>query len=240
MNNYLGISTVCFEKNNETINVKLREAFSFFDVPLNQILFFDKKILSVQSLIDSRLCPDASLVGGMESFEVLCGYFEKLSMNLGRIGIESVILGSPFLRKSSVISKRELFGRINKIRNVFAGYNIKLYVEALPKEFSDVLNSHQELLDLYVDVPYGIHVDIATAISGQEGIVFFKNNIDQIDRFHFSVPGYGYNFDDYKLSIELLNLFISNKIKGTIEIQNFSLFDINVFIKKIHGYTNCK
>tara|TARA_B110000971_G_C19949398_1_gene472601 strand:+ start:246 stop:986 length:741 start_codon:yes stop_codon:yes gene_type:complete len=240
MNNLLGISSVCFEKNNDNVNKQLLEEFSFFDIPLKQALYFKKDIFSVQSLIDFNLYPNASLVNSSESFNILYDYFCVLSINLSKLNIKSVILGSPFIRKKTIISVEELSSRIKRIRKVFSDQNIKLYIEALPKEFSDVINSHQDLIDLNVSVPYGIHVDIATAISCKEEFSFFKDNINIVERFHFSVPGYGYNFEDYLLSVELLNLFLSKKIKGTIEIQNYENFEINSFLNKIHGFTSTK
>ena len=240
MNKLLGISSVCFEKNTDNVNKQLLNEFSFFDIPLKQALYFQKDIFSVQSLIDFNLFPNASLVNNIESFNILYDYFCVLSINLSKINIKSVILGSPFIRKKASISVEELSDRINIIRRVFSDQNIKLYMEALPKEFSDVINSHQDLIDFNVGVPYGIHVDIATAISCKEELSFFKDNIDFVERFHFSIPGYGYNFEDYKLSVELLNLFLSKKIKGTIEIQNFTNFETNSFLNKIYAFTNLK
>lgn len=237
MNKLLGISSVCFEKNNDNINKQLLNEFSFFDIPLKQALFFQKEIFSVQSLIDFNLFSNASLVSNIKSFNILCDYFRVLSINLSKININSVILGSPFVRKNAIISCDELHNRINVIRRIFFDQNIKLYIEALPKDFSDVINSHQDLIDFNDNVPYGIHVDVATAISCKEEFSFFENNINLIERFHLSVPGYGYNFEDHKFSIELLNLFLSNKIKGTIEIQNFINFDINSFLNKINAIT---
>lgn len=238
MNKLLGISTVCFEKNNDNINNQLLNEFSFFDIPLKQALFFQKEIFSVQSLIDYNLFPNASLVNNLESFNILCNYFRDLSVNLSKINIKSVILGSPFVRKNASISVDELHDRINVIRRIFSNEKIKLYIEALPKVFSDVINSHQDLIDFNDNVSHGIHVDIATAISSEEKFSFFEDNINSIERFHLSIPGYGYEFKDHKLSIELLNLFLSNKIKGTIEIQNFTNFDINSFLNKINAFTN--
>lgn len=240
MNRLLGISTVCFEKNNVNSNKILLNEFSFFDIPLKQALCFDKEIFSVQSLIDFNLYPNASLVNNTESFNILYDYFTVLSINLSKINIKSVILGSPFIRKKCTVSSKELSDRLNIIRKVFTKQNIKLYVEALPNEFSDVINSHQDLINLNSGMSYGIHVDIATAISCKEDLSFFKANIDIVERFHFSVPGYGYNFKHYKLSIELLNFFLSKKIKGTIEIQNFKNFETNTFLNDINAFTNTK
>jgi hypothetical protein len=240
MLNNIGISTVCFEKIEESLRTELNNKFDFFDIPLKQAIYFDKEILSVQSLIDYNLFPTASLVKDVKSFNVLINYFKVISRNLSQINVQSVILGSPFIRKKTTISVEELSDRINIIRRVFSDQNIKLYMEALPKEFSDVINSHQDLIDFNIGVPYGIHVDIATAISCKEELSFFKDNINCVERFHFSVPGYGYNFEDYKLSVELLNLFLSKKIKGTIEIQNFTNFETNSFLNKIYAFTNTK
>ena len=240
MDKLLGISSVCFEKNNDNTNKRLLSEFSFFDIPLKQALYFEKDIFSVQSLIDYNLFPNASLVRDMESFNILYDYFCVLSFNLAKINIKSVILGSPFIRKNCEISVDELWNRINIIRKVFSDQNIKLYMEALPREFSDVINSHQDLIDFNVGVPYGIHVDMATAISCKEDFAFFENNIEYIDRFHFSIPGYSHNFEDYEFSVELLNLFLSRKIKGTIEIQDFTNFEISSFLNKIHAFKDLK
>ena len=236
MLNNIGISTVCFEKIEESLRTELNNKFDFFDIPLKQAIYFDKEILSVQSLIDYNLFPTASLVKDVKSFNVLINYFKVLSRNLSQINVQSVILGSPFIRKNSTISHIELISRTNQIRKIFNEQNITLYMEALPIEFSDVFNLHQDLIDMNEGLNGGIHVDIATAIGSKEKLSFFVNNISSIDRFHFSIPGYGFNFDDFPLSIELLNLFLTHNIKGTIEIQNFDSFNLEKFIDKIYDY----
>ena len=236
MVNNLGISTVCFEKIEGRLQTKLKNEFNFFDIPLKQVIYFDKEIFSVQSLIDYTLFPTVSLVKDKKSFNLLANYFITLSENLSKINVQSVILGSPYIRKNCTISKLELINRINQIRDIFNKQNIILYVEALPIEFSDVFNSHQDLIDSNEVQKNGIHVDIATAIVSKEKLSFFVNNISLIDRFHFSIPGYGFNFDDYPLSIELLKLFSLYKIKGTIEIQNFDTFNFKKTMEKIYDY----
>lgn len=227
MNKFLGISTICFEKLNSEYLAFFNENFSLFDIPIAQLSSFDKAIFSVQSLINNKEKPNASLVKAESDFIDLKSHFHNLGKTLSSKNISSVIYGSPYTRVERTSSLPVIQKRARQLHEVFSSYNIKLYIEALPKSLSDVFNDHSQLLNFHHNINQGIHVDIATAISNDEPYSFFEENLTSIDRFHLSVPGYGFDFENYEIALKLTKLFLSNGIKGTLEIQNYSNLNLD-------------
>ena len=98
---------------------------------------------------------------------------------------------------------------------------MNLYFEALPKQYSDILNDHDDLLKLHNSLDYGIHLDLATLLTRSDVKSWIENNYMRIDRFHLSIPGYGTNFNDYNELEYVLDVLINSGKPGTVEIQNF-------------------
>jgi hypothetical protein len=113
----------------------------------------------------------------------------------------------------SILKRRYLI-----LEEIARNASVKLYLEALPKEMCDFINSHKEL----VEFRDAIHVDFATMIINGEGVEFLKANIHKIERFHISIPGYSYNFCDYPEIINWTKFLFNHKVQGIIEIQNRS------------------
>lgn len=220
--NNLGFSTICIDKLEKNIGESIIRKFSYLDIGLKQIGRFDSPILSVQSLVDYEESEGASLMKDERSFFDLKQYFFNKLPEIRRHGINSAILGSPGIRIGSSISKRVLNSRALELVNLFREFDVLLYIEALPVEICDAWNRHDELLALHENLDYGIHVDIATLLYNEENIEWCEENISSIDRFHLSIPRYGYDFHEYPSIDGILDIFIDNGIKGTVEIQNFS------------------
>ena len=229
----LGFSTVCFDSISHDLRLKLLDSFQFFDVPLKQVGSFEREIMSVQSLVDRSSHPDVSLVGEKIAFNELREYFVGLAGVLSNQGISSAILGSPFLRENVTVSLSVIEERLHNLIEIFSVRGIHLYLEALPEKYSAVFNLHSDLFQLHTNLDFGIHVDLATTIDCGEEFDLFYRNIERIDRFHFSVPGYSSNFSEFEVANRLLKTFLNRGIKGTIEIQDFREFNLEKFFQQI-------
>jgi hypothetical protein len=227
----LGLCTICLDSLAITLSKQLLAEFSFIDIGLKQIGRYDKEVLSVQSLIDFKELPTLSLVKDSASFRALLVYFKQKLPVIKEAGITSAVFGSPGARKDIKVTGREIEARCFELIELFRNNCVKLYFEALPKQYSDILNNHDDLLMLHSSLDYGIHLDLATLLTRSDAKSWIDNNYMSIDRFHLSVPGYGTNFVDYEEIEYILDVLINSGKPGTIEIQNFN--DIKDWRKSI-------
>lgn len=217
----LGLCTIGLDSLTVSQSKLLLAEFNFIDIGMKQIGRFNKKVLSVQSLIDFKDLPSISLVKHEDSFGAMLIYFEDKLPVIKEAGITSAVFGSPGARKDIKATRREIEDRCFELIELFRNHGVKLYFEALPKQYSDILNDHDDLLKLHNSLDYGIHLDLATLLIRSDAKSWIVNNYKRVDRFHLSVPGYGTNFNDYQELEYVLDVLIDSGKSGTIEIQNF-------------------
>jgi hypothetical protein len=218
----IGFSFICESILSDREKDFILNTFKYFDISISQIKheITKNEIISVQSLFYGYDVSHCSLVNDQNDFDNLVKVFTEIISDISQCKISSVILGSPSLRKIKFIDKRIsdsiIDNRFRVLKSIAEKYEIVLYLEALPKLLCDYCNYHYNLIKLNER----IHVDFATMIVNNETIDFLVQNISIIDRFHFSIPGYSYNFKDHPEVIEWSRFLISNQIPGVIEIQN--------------------
>jgi len=195
------------------INSKLK----FRDISIGDInIESPNKVFSVQSIFYGQDISSCSLVQNQKKFENLKILFAELCRKINSLGYKSIIFGSPALRKNKTVNYKEIISRLNDLILTSTRFGLTLYFEALPSIYSDILNSHKEL----INIQKKIHFDSATFISNGKTLNDLNSILPFIERFHLSVPGYGMNFTDFPILKDIYQELIRNKIKGTIEIQN--------------------
>lgn len=206
--------------------------YKLFDISISQINNYPPdKVLSVQSIFYGSNITSCSLVRSDEEFSSLLIVFQEICQKVKLAGMESLIFGSPILRKNKTVSDDRIYERLIKLNDICVMNNLKLYYEALSINMSEILNTHEELINLNCGK---IHFDSATWINNNRIIKDLEPLIPQIERFHLSIPGYGTDFWKYPQLKKIFKIFRENKIKGTIEIQSFNN-NVNA-IKEIHSF----
>lgn len=155
-----------------------------------------------------------SLTSSKEDFHKLCEHLVKL-FQLVPFRTD-FIYGAP---RTRVIQKDErsfVIDRAKFLDGLAKEYSQNLFFEALPQDYCDFLNTHEELLELKPR----IHVDTATLLSQKIGPDWVASNLDKIDRIHLSIPDYTSCFRKYSSFFEELSNYLSTfNGKIIIEVQ---------------------
>ena len=208
--------------NSEDLNF-IEKKIRFFDISISQInQYKPNKVLSVQSIFYNSDLTNVSLVKSEKEFIKLKKIFETNCELISKNGFNSIIFGAPSVRINPTISNIKLKNRLTELIALSRSFSINLYFEALPKKISDVLNYHEELIDLNNG---NIHFDSATWIENKRNFKDLKKIIKNIDRFHLSIPDYRndlWNFPEIKIICQLL---INENLKAQLkfiemQIQN--------------------
>ncbi len=236
----IGLSTIAVSNYPQINWSNILTRFQYFDItPMHLSLVPRQQVLSLQGIFYGRNMEKASLVRSNYNFLEIKRIFSDILELADQNEIRSIIWGAPNTRSGMCISKLTAIDRAIELIEMAQKFNIKLYFEALNSSSCDFINRHSELIELHESIGLGgIHYDICTAMSQDEGIDFATANINHIDRYHLSEDGFGISVLNNKMAMLIYTYLNTNNIKGTLEVLDYNLLNtaqlseiLNLFLK---------
>jgi len=187
------------------------------------------KICALQSLFFN--IDNISLLKSDKEFSNLFKHLIKVIKISAKSDIPYLIFGSPNTRKdrSSKLTDKNLFKRIESIANLAESYQTKLCFEVNSQRFGcEYINTNKSLLSLLSEMQHdglGLHFDLGQMIDEKvDYLKVIKNNINSISHFHLSSEDFSFRPSMKAQYIEVIDILNTsyNQIDIILEVQSIN------------------